>query len=189
MIKKLLFPALVGAMTMFAACESDPCADLEGKCGNGSCFEGTCVCDQGYESDASNACNVEWSAKFVGEYIGPDTTVSDNPAFNGIFILGPTTPCEIRRISESKVSIINLGGFESQFTADVDKINPSDESALLIEFVDAVDDSGNDKWSGSLKYNPVTKELTGTYKLIDFNTTSSSGFWTVDGKLGYTKNN
>ena len=82
-----------------------------------------------------------------------------------------------------------MGGFESQFTADVEKLNASDESALLIEFVDAVDDSGNDKWSGSLKYDPISKKLTGTYRLIDFNTTSASGFWTVDGKLGYTKNN
>jgi hypothetical protein len=187
MIKKLLFPALVGAMTMFAACESDPCADLEGKCGSGSCFEGTCVCDQGYEADAAGVCNVEWSAKFVGEYIGRDTSVSDNPDFSGVFELPPTDPCEIRRVSESQVSIINLGYFGAQFTANVSKLNASDESALLIEFVDVLDNN-NDKWSGSLRYDPVTKKLSGTYRLIDYKD-ASGGFWTVDSKFVYTKNN
>ena len=57
MIKKLLFPALVGAMTMFASCEADPCKDLDGKCGTGTCFEGACVCDEGYEADAAGVCN------------------------------------------------------------------------------------------------------------------------------------
>lgn len=168
MIKKLLFPALLGVMTMFAACEADPCKDLDGKCGTGTCFEGACVCEEGFEADAAGVCNLEWAAKFVGSYLGTDVSTSptspNNPDFNGTFELKATNPCKFSRVSETTVQILNLGGFESQFQATVKKASTSEESATVVEFTDAVDNSGS-KWTGSLSYNATTKKLTGTYTL------------------------
>jgi hypothetical protein len=148
MIKKLLFPALVGAMTMFASCESDPCKDLEGKCGTGTCFDGTCVCDEGYEADAAGVCNVEWPTKFLGDYLGSEVNQSTDPSIgSGTFNL--TEVCVIKPVSGSTTSvrIEKLGGFDATFTANVKKANSSDASALNLEFTDVADASG-DKWSG-----------------------------------------
>jgi hypothetical protein len=168
MIKKLLFPALVGLSMAFASCETDPCKDLDGKCGSGTCFEGACVCDEGYEADASGVCNVEWSAKFVGDYLGTDVSTSptspNNPDFNGTFSLKATSPCKISAVSGSttSVKILNLGGFESQLNGNVKKANSADESATVIEFTDALDNNGS-KWTGTLNYSSTG--LTGTYTL------------------------
>lgn len=146
MIKKLLFPALVGAMTMFAACESDPCKDLEGKCGNGSCFEGTCVCDQGYEADAEGVCNVQWSAKFVGTYTGTDCG----------FPL--SSPVIIAATAADKIDITNFGGFQivGKLTATV-----SSSTGLTLDGTD----NQNRKFTGtaSISGNTITGSYTVTY--------------------------
>lgn len=163
MMKKLLFPTLVGLSMAFASCDTDPCKDLEGKCGSGTCFEGTCVCDEGYEADASGVCTVEWSAKFVGSYLGTEASVSANPDLNGNFTL--TSPCTMTRSSESKVKIFNLGGFQSQIEVSAKRASSSDESATQLDFTDAVDGFGS-KWTGTLTYNATTKKLTGTYTLV-----------------------
>jgi hypothetical protein len=43
------------SLTMLTSCEDDPCADVD--CGvGGTCFEGTCICDQGYVSDGMGGC-------------------------------------------------------------------------------------------------------------------------------------
>ena len=124
MIKKLLFPALVGAMTMFAACEADPCKDLYSKCGSGTCFEGSCVCDEGYEADAEGICNTTWANKFVGSYTGKDVCPS------GTFTLN--TPAVVTETAADKVSISNFGGFNSVVTATVERENATDESATKL---------------------------------------------------------
>jgi hypothetical protein len=183
MIKKLLFPALVGAMTMFASCEADPCKDLDGKCGTGTCFEGACVCDEGYEADASGVCNVTWPTKFLGDYLGSDNCTSTNPTFNGVANL--TQVCKIETVTGSltQVRITNLGGWESIVLADIKRANPSDESPLNLEFVGYTDAAG-DKWDGVLTYNPSTKKLTGTYTLVDI---ATSGNTTTTCTIDYTK--
>jgi hypothetical protein len=184
MIKKLLFPALVGAMTMFASCESDPCKDLEGKCGTGTCFDGTCVCDEGYEADAAGVCNVEWPTKFLGDYLGSEVNQSTDPSIgSGTFNL--TEVCVIKPVSGSTTSvrIEKLGGFDATFTANVKKANSSDASALNIEFTDVADASG-DKWSGLLTYDPATKKLSGSYTLVD---NFTGGSYTTTSVINYTK--
>lgn len=190
MIKKLLFPALVGAMTMFASCESDPCKDLEGKCGTGTCFDGTCVCDEGYEADAAGVCNVEWPTKFLGDYLGSEVSTSNDPQNpSGTYNLDK--PCVIKQVSgtvpgtfsTNSVRIENLGGFETTITVNVKKANSSDASALNLEFTDVSDPAG-DKWSGVLIYDPATKKLSGSYTV---NYTLTSGSFTNTGVINYTK--
>ncbi len=65
---QILFLALIlGTVSVtFTSCgEDDPCKDVV--CGtNGDCFEGSCVCNVGYEQDASGQCTVEQRTKFLG---------------------------------------------------------------------------------------------------------------------------
>lgn len=128
MIKKLLFPALVGLSMAFASCESDPCKDLDGKCGSGSCFEGSCVCDPGYEADAAGICNDQWADKFVGSYTGQDVCPS------GTFTLN--TPAVITSTAADKISITNFGGFASVVKATVALAATSDVSATKLDIND-----------------------------------------------------
>jgi hypothetical protein len=64
-IKALSFAAVFG---LFAtACETDPCKDVV--CGDhGSCVEGVCNCETGYEKNADGLCNDEVRAKFFGTW-------------------------------------------------------------------------------------------------------------------------
>jgi hypothetical protein len=151
MIKKLLFPALLGVMTMFAACEADPCKDLDGKCGTGTCFEGTCVCDEFYEADAEGICNVEWATKFVGTYTGQDICPS------GTYQLSPSA--QIAKTAVDKVSITNFAGFNSIVKATVSKAATTDESAVKLTIDDT--DAAGRKFVGTATL--AGKVLTGSY--------------------------
>ncbi len=133
MIKKLLFPALVGAMTMFAACESDPCKDLDGKCGTGTCFEGSCVCDEGYEADAEGICNLTWANKFTGSYLGSDVCPSGTFALN--------TPCVISETAADKVTMTNFAGFGSVTKGTITRNDANETSASKL-VIDDTDPAG-----------------------------------------------
>lgn len=160
MSKKLFFlPALLlGAMLLFApSCgETDPCKDLEGKCGNGSCFEGECVCDQGYEG---TNCDAEWSAKYVGSYLGSDKVTASTAGNVGTYNL--TKPAVVTRKSATTISIANFGGFDSFIDAEVSKANASDLTAdkVTISFTDP----GGRKFAGEATY--ASGKLKGTYRV------------------------
>ncbi len=168
MIKKLLFPALVGAMTMFAACESDPCKDLDGKCGTGTCFEGACVCDEGYEADAEGICNVKWTTKFVGSYGGSDVTTSNIAGSGNAGTFTLQQDCVVKELTDNvkQVEIYNLGGFQVNIVANIVRASATDESATVLEFNNYTDASG-DVWNGTLTYDAAAKTLGGTYVLED----------------------
>lgn len=125
MSKKLIyFFALLGSMVFFApACgDSDPCKDVD--CGvNGTCFEGVCVCNVGYEGAG---CADEWATKFLGSYLGFDAC--------GLDTFDLTTPAVITRISESEVRISNFSGFNSFINANVNLASSAATSAEVIEF-------------------------------------------------------
>lgn len=71
---QILFLALfLGAVSVtFNSCtKDDPCKDVT--CGDhGSCFEGSCVCDEGYELGADTKCSAEIRAKTIGSYTFSD---------------------------------------------------------------------------------------------------------------------
>ena len=63
-MKKSLF-ILLSIFTVFMSC-SDPCDDVD--CGaNGTCDDGTCLCEDGYEG---TSCETEIRAKYLGTYSG-----------------------------------------------------------------------------------------------------------------------
>lgn len=92
----------------------NPCKDVD--CGtSGTCTEGICVCDTGYEQDSLGACNVEWSAKFIGaNLVTADTCYGDN----GNFSVNYNTT--ITRTSEVALSSTNLGGFGATNVVNMD---------------------------------------------------------------------
>lgn len=130
MSKKLfLLAALLGAFTMFTtSCgETDPCKDVD--CGpNGTCFEGTCECNDGFEGDA---CDVEWATKFLGSYLGQDVVTGGTAGNEGTYNL--TTPAVVTKLSESKIRISNFGGFNSFLDADIEREAPTSLTATKLD--------------------------------------------------------
>lgn len=161
MSKKLVYLfALLGSMVVFApACgDSDPCKDVD--CGvNGTCFEGVCVCNVGYEGDA---CAEEWATKFLGSYLGSD--VCGGTTYN------LSKPAVITRISESRIQIANFGGFDSILQADVKLASSSDITAEQIEY--NYTDPAARKFVGSGQINGNT--LSGTYTVTYSDGTSET---------------
>lgn len=126
MSKKLVyFFALLGSMVFFApACgDTDPCKDVD--CGvNGTCFEGVCVCNVGYEGAG---CADEWATKFLGSYLGLDICL---PA--DTFDL--TTPAVITRISETEIRISNFAGFNSFINANINLATSGSTTAEVLDY-------------------------------------------------------
>jgi hypothetical protein len=93
-MKKLLLFLPLLTILMFSSCDSDPCKDVN--CGNGTCIEGTCDCDEGwggencdidlcadcengdcttgdcncFEGYEGDNCETEIREKFIGNWIG-----------------------------------------------------------------------------------------------------------------------
>lgn len=136
---------------MFApACGTDdPCKDVE--CGtNGTCFEGACVCNEGFEG---SDCNAEWAAKFVGSYFGSD--VCAGTTFN------LTKAAVVTRTSESTVTIANFAGFDSVTKATIKRENTSSTTADVLN-IDDTDPAGR-KFLGTAKISGSA--ITGSYRV------------------------
>ncbi len=112
--KSFLLPALLlGAMLTFApGCgDADPCKDVD--CGaNGTCFEGTCACDVGYEAGTSGKCDTESRVKFYGNF---NVTEICNPGGTGTFSSAISAGTDI-----SKVNISNFADSGLNISANVD---------------------------------------------------------------------
>lgn len=90
LIKSLIMAIATFGIFMVQSCDIDSCADVD--CGNGTCFEGACECDAGY--DGTN-CNIVIRSLFTGiynvqEFCDTDLSFEDNytstinESFNGI---------------------------------------------------------------------------------------------------------
>lgn len=145
--------ALFGALiALTPACNTDPCKDVN--CGaNGTCLDGSCVCDAGYEGVS---CETEWATKFEGSYLGKD--VCGSTTYN------LSKPAIVSKRSATQVRISNFGGFDSFIDAQVIK---SDE----LEFKDYADPTGR-KFTGSAKL--TGNKLTGSYTVTFSDGTSES---------------
>ncbi len=91
-------------MFTFQSCDTDACKDVD--CGaTGTCFEGVCICDAGYETDASGACTVLTRAQFIGNYSVTETCVgvADPYTYTTEILAGS---------SADRILIRNLGGYD-----------------------------------------------------------------------------
>lgn len=164
MSKKLfLLPTLLlGAFLLFtpSCTETDACKDLEGKCGNGQCFDGACVCDEGYEG---TNCESEWSAKFVGSYLGTDkvTASTSDPTTVGV-TYNLSKPAVATRKGADKISISNFGGFDSFVDVTISKASASDATAEKVT-ISFTDPTGR-KFTGEGSYS--SGKIRGTYRVV-----------------------
>lgn len=92
---------LIAALSMtITSCETDPCKDVE--CGSfGSCLEGDCICDVGYETDTDGTCGVRSADKFVSSF----ATAEDCSA------LDYTVNIAASSVQADKIILTNLGNY------------------------------------------------------------------------------
>lgn len=103
----------------------DKCKDVE--CNTGTCLDGTCECSDGFEG---TNCEIEWSAKFIGSYLGTDN-VTASTAGTSLGVINLTKPAIVTRKSESTINILNFGGFDSFIDATI-----QDSDKLSISYTD-----------------------------------------------------
>lgn len=114
MNKKLVYSlAFLLSMVVFStSCgDTDPCKDVT--CGDhGTCFEGGCVCDDGYEQDANGQCTVLSVSKFLGQFnVAEDCSNSPASSYTITITQG---------IGASDVNISNFWGlFQNSVKATV----------------------------------------------------------------------
>jgi len=84
---------------------SDPCKDID--CNNGSCDDGTCICEEGY---TGTNCEAELRAPFIGTFQG-DLDCPDAPfdlsmlGFGSLTVVTEGNPDDIFEITISTPSI------------------------------------------------------------------------------------
>jgi hypothetical protein len=164
--KLFFFPvALFAALLLFApACgEVDPCKDVE--CGaNGSCFEGECVCNVGFEG---TACADEWAAKFLGSYLGSDVVTRSTVVPSNVGTYKLNKPAVISKKTGTRISIANFGGFDSLVEADISLETASATSANKIT-INFTDPTGR-KFAGTGTYS--ARAIKGSYTVTYSNGT------------------
>ncbi len=103
----LLFFGLLFGATMITSC--DPCKDVD--CVNGTCNEGDCDCDEGWEAAD---CTTEKRKKFLGAYSGNEVcdTLGNVDTY--------TIEIENGTGSVSNINIQNFGGFDVDVKATID---------------------------------------------------------------------
>jgi hypothetical protein len=131
----------------------DPCDSLD--CGTGgTCTIGVCVCNDGYEKDTAGACNIEWSAKFLGANLTTsDTCYGDNGAISVL-----PYNVTISRTSEMAISTTNLGDFG---TSNVVKMDVNSSTSITINDTDVAGRLFTG--SGSLSNNVLNIDYVVTY--------------------------
>jgi hypothetical protein len=106
MSKKLfLLTAILGAFILFTPACGDKCDTT--KCGNGTCLDGTCECDAGYEKDKDGNCNVETRTKLIGTFGTSEQCTGDPSAF----------PYDITIQAGTNVQDIKIFNFYDSFTS------------------------------------------------------------------------
>ena len=109
---KNLFKAFAFTAVMsgaFFACDTDPCKDVV--CGDhGTCNEGLCTCETGYEKDSANLCNTMIRAKYLGANMGAATwSVQESFTQGGQTTTGNFTMVFTAASAITDVSIANFG--------------------------------------------------------------------------------
>lgn len=148
-ILQILGVAAIATIGM-VSCDTDACKDVE--CGvNGTCLEGDCVCDAGYEGVS---CETEERTKFVGDWDFTDSCIP-----------GSANSSEIKRSNAevTRVLVSNILGtdLEGQAYAVVDGVKITIPSQ-------PVTDVDGDTWtvsstSGTIANNSFSLTVTAVF--------------------------
>jgi hypothetical protein len=159
---KFFLPILILGISLFfvSSCgEADPCKDVN--CGaNGTCFLGECVCNEGFEGAG---CAAEWSAKFVGSYLGRDVCKGTTYTLK--------TPAVFSRVDGSTVQIANFGGFDDAFIRA--KIKRKESTSTTADVLDLTfTDAKQRRFTGTATISG--NKITGTYTVTYSDNTSDN---------------
>lgn len=148
---------LLGALllTTTTSC-GDKCKDKD--CVNGTCIEGDCDCDNGYEVDNDGICNVEVRAKLIGEFSTTEQCSTDPNPF----------PYKITVSAGATVTDINIFNFYNSFTSSPVKATISGNSLTIP--VQTPVGGGDLEVSGSGTFETTSAgkvEMTITYTIVD----------------------
>ena len=165
-LKTLFITITAFAMLTLQSCDTDPCANLD--CGvNGTCFEGACICDAGYDG---TDCNIVIRSLFMGVHDVEEICDSD-PDFTDYYestISESSEGAEYITIS----NIYNFTSFEDVFPGDATITatvsNDGGTYSLLIDtqyFQSAV--LADFEISGYGTYDPATSVITINYSVTD----------------------
>jgi hypothetical protein len=151
LIKILSFAAILGFFA--TSCNTDPCKDVV--CGDfGTCNEGTCACETGYEQNLDGLCNTEIRAKFKGTWNVLDAC---NTSGSGSFICSVT---DANTTNNLQLKITNVWDqFTNQVNATVD--------GNTITFSRQAPDNDGYFVSGSGTINAAGNTITMSYTVTD----------------------
>lgn len=155
----LLFSS-VFAMSFFTmSCNNDPCKDKV--CGTqGTCKEGVCECNTGYEQDSSGLCNLAWAKKFIGDYKLTETCSSGSDNYS----------CKITPSNQGPNKIV-LGNLYNQNIPVVANVTSSTEFTIPNSTT-----FGTGTISGTGKYNKTgnSLEIKISYRAVKPNNSSDT---------------
>jgi len=155
LIKSLIMAIATLGIFTIQSCDTDPCSDVE--CGNGTCFEGICECDAGYDG---TDCNIVIRSLFTGVYNVQEFCDSD-PSFEDNYI---------STINESfngiqYITINNIYNF-----ASFDDVEPEDATAIA-----TVSNSGGE-YTLLIENQTFTSSVLADFEVAGFGTYDPSSF-------------
>jgi hypothetical protein len=114
-MKNLINLCLAFCAVFIMSCDTDPCNDVP--CGDfGTCNEGSCECELGYELDGDNLCNQLIREKFLGTWVVAD--VCDNTGTSSFSVVSASN-AEV-----TKFNVTNFWGtFNNFVVADIEGSN------------------------------------------------------------------
>jgi hypothetical protein len=158
-IKALSFAAIFG---LFAtSCETDPCKDV--LCGDhGTCLEGTCNCETGYEKDAAGLCNIEQRAKFLGTWnVADDCSNSGTTPYQVIISNLSTGIFDVKIANFWEFFVMDVTAVVSGDTITISRQQPDNDNYFVIG-TGTINDAGN-----SITWSYTISDETGTTPLLD----------------------
>ncbi len=126
---RIAFLSLFSVFLLFSACGADPCNKVE--CGSfGDCSAGRCICQPGYQRDATSLCNLEKRAKFLGDWSIEENCDSTGEASYSLQI-----------VADGDITQIGVGDFNGRFINPVIAIPNINEIEIIAQAPDE-----NDIW-------------------------------------------
>ena len=122
-MKNLFYLALLLSAFIVISCNQDPCKDVV--CGDeGTCLEGTCDCNTGWEKDSAGLCNTAWADKFVGTNVASEDVCTAGSVNAGTFTYNTT----VTKTNATTLSTTNLFGYGATNTINIDVTSSADVS-------------------------------------------------------------